>query len=187
MSARFKLNAAHYLNVPGTEWEQIEVTAQGKQARHRYKVHRYLDPLNGEDFTDKINGWIVVTTAEDPLHPSDLVFIGLPSNEMEPLNEEAKALLSRMVFGPGAMSEQAFPTNPQQVFQNAARTDDPMAEFRQIMTAMQGQMAVLTAANAELTKKLAAREEEKLEDLEPSADEIAAAQPKLPGIVLGAS
>lgn len=185
--ARFKLNAAHYLNVPGTEWEQIEVTAQGKQARHRYKVHRYLDPLNGEDFTDKINGWIVVTTKEDSLHPSDLVFIGLPSNEMEPLDEDAKALLSRMVFGPGAMSEQAFPTNPLQVFQNAPQTGDPMAEFRAMMAGMQGQLAVLSAQNAELTKKLAARDEEKLEEVEPTPDEIAAAQPKLPGITLGAS
>jgi hypothetical protein len=91
--ARFRLKDKHYLNVPGTEWEQSETSqATGKQARKRYKTPLYLDPDQAAD--QNYPGEIIVTTKADPRYPRDILFEGLPTVDMEPLDEEATKLIT---------------------------------------------------------------------------------------------
>lgn len=92
--ARYKLGGPHYLNVPGTEWEQVEVNLiTGRQGRHRYPVPRYLDPGDPNDCHD---GICVVTDRSDPAFPHDILFVGPPSGDMEGLDDEARANVAKV-------------------------------------------------------------------------------------------
>jgi hypothetical protein len=103
--ARWRLLNPHYLNVPGTEWEYIEVSRQtGKQARVRYPVPRYLNPNDPADHN--YPGEIIVAHAK-PIEATqgtsrvsitggsknhDIIFTGPPTSDMEPLDDEAQAI-----------------------------------------------------------------------------------------------
>lgn len=88
--ARWRLTAKHYLNVPGTEWEQKEIdTKTGKQARKIYLVNLHLDPEMPADHN--YPGEIIVCLAGKG-HPRDIVFEGDPTVDMEPLDAEAEAI-----------------------------------------------------------------------------------------------
>ena len=88
--ARWKLKSAHYLNVPGTEWEQKETDqATGRQGRKVFQVPRLLNPEDGGDCN--YPGEIIVCY-ENKGDPRDIVFIGPPTPEMEPIDAEAKAI-----------------------------------------------------------------------------------------------
>lgn len=90
--ARYRLIAKHYLNVPGTEWEQVETDQHtGRQVRKRYTVPRHLDPDMPSDWNYPNDGIIIVSDREDPSHPNDIVFIGEPTLDMVPLDDEARA------------------------------------------------------------------------------------------------
>jgi hypothetical protein len=92
--ARLRLTAAHYLNVPGVEWHQEETSQQtGERIRKSYPVPKHLDPNDPKHLTDRENGWIVVSTKFDPAHPRDVIFVGDPTPDMEPLDQEAEALI----------------------------------------------------------------------------------------------
>jgi len=91
--ARWYLREAHYLNVPGTEWEYKESDREtGRQARRIYPVPLYLDPKDPADLTDRENGWVVVSHRYDKAHPRDVVFTGPPTPNMEPIDDEAQAI-----------------------------------------------------------------------------------------------
>lgn len=91
--ARWKLLEAHYLNVPGTEWEYKETNREtGRQARKIYEVPLYLDPKEPTDWTDRTEELIIVTNKFDPKHPRDIVFRGPPTPNMEALDDEAQAI-----------------------------------------------------------------------------------------------
>jgi hypothetical protein len=108
--ARYKLKGPHYLNVPGTEWEQVEVDlVTGRQGRHRYPVPRYLDP---GDPADCVNGICVVTDKKSPEFPGDILFVGPPSMDMDPLDAEAEALVAK-VKGMGEHPIESLPANGQ--------------------------------------------------------------------------
>lgn len=86
--ARWRLTAAHYLKVPGTEWEQKETDQQtGKQGRKVYPVPLYLDPNNAADCN--YPGEIIVSNKHSAAHPKDIVFSGPPTPDMEPIDDEA--------------------------------------------------------------------------------------------------
>jgi hypothetical protein len=88
--ARWRLLEAHYLNVPGTEWEYKESDREtGRQARRIYPVPLYLDPKDPQDITDRENQWVVVSHKFDKAHPRDVVFTGPPTPNMEPIDDEA--------------------------------------------------------------------------------------------------
>lgn len=90
--ARWKLNGKHYLNVPGTEWEYKEQDLQTQEeVRHRIPVPRLLDP---EDPRTKKNsdGLVVVCYEGSKLVASDYIFIGKPTPDMDPIDDEAKEL-----------------------------------------------------------------------------------------------
>jgi|SRR5215470_4687491 len=91
--ARWALKDKHYLNVPGTEWEYKETDRDtGRQRRMVLAVPLYLDPKDNADWNDKVNEMIVVSNKFDPAHPHDHVFIGNPTPDMEPLDDEAHAI-----------------------------------------------------------------------------------------------
>jgi len=103
--ARFRLLASHYLVVTGTEWEQKEIDqGTGKEIRRRYKVPRllhiddpadwnypHISPATGKAF----GGDIIVATEDDPNFPRDIVFVGPPTPEMEPLDDEAREIVAQ--------------------------------------------------------------------------------------------
>lgn len=92
--ARWKLTAAHYLPVPGNEWEQKEIDQQtGKQARKVYIVPMYLDPKDKADLNYPADDMIVV--AQGAHLPRDIIFTGDPTPDMEPLDEEAEKITAK--------------------------------------------------------------------------------------------
>lgn len=156
--ARWKLTAPHYLNVPGTEWEFVEVdTGTGKQVRHRHPVGLYLSP---DDPGDQNRQGEVVVCHEGKGLAGDRIFIGPPTPEMEPLDDEARAITDKMRplwnnfsgsygYGEGVLND----------FQNqltrAAMAQEP--SNRKEIDDLKEQMAELQKQNAELARKVAGR------------------------------
>src|SRR6266702_3700395 len=86
--ARWKLATAHYLNCPDTEWEHNETDLiTGKALRKRYVVPKYLNPVDPGDCNR--DGDCVVCYEGKGL-PRDHVFLGDPTPDMIPLDEEAE-------------------------------------------------------------------------------------------------
>jgi hypothetical protein len=91
--ARWRLLEAHYLNVPGTEWEYREADREtGRQARRVYPVPLYIDPKDPRDITDRENQWVVVSNKFEKAHPRDVIFAGPPTPNMEPIDDEAEQI-----------------------------------------------------------------------------------------------
>lgn len=94
--ARWKLLNPHYLKVridgESTEWEQVEVNRDTqKQMRKRYKVPMFLDPNDIGDQNYKQEGELVICHEGKGL-PKDYVFEGPPTPDMEPMDDEARAI-----------------------------------------------------------------------------------------------
>lgn len=88
--ARWRLMQPHYLNVPGTEWEYKEVDrTSGKQGRKVYVVPLHLHPENPSDHN--YPGEIIVGQGKTA-SPKDIIFIGEPTPDMEPLDDEAQKI-----------------------------------------------------------------------------------------------
>jgi len=94
--ARWRLTNKHYLNVPGTEWEYEEVTNAGKRHKARLPVPLYIDP-DDREFQDR-NGDVIVAH-EGSAQRGDITFIGLPTQDMDPIDDEAKAISASITFG----------------------------------------------------------------------------------------
>lgn len=155
--ARFRLNGKHYLNVPETEWEQIEITLTGKQHRHRYKVHAYLDPEDPSDHN--YPGEIIVATKASRAHPKDIIFVGSPTLDMEPLDDEAEALIAE-VAARGAHPIESLPATGGNFSENLLAA--LQQEFAKLNASLSGRAApqeseveILRKQNAELQRQLA--------------------------------
>jgi hypothetical protein len=89
--ARWRLQVAHYLYTdPPTEVEFKEVDRNtGRQARKVYKVPRYLNPTDPADcnYPDEV----IVSDGKNA-QGRDIIFIGQPSPDMEPIDDEAKKI-----------------------------------------------------------------------------------------------
>ena len=89
--ARFRLRCGHYLNIidnysnEQVEWihEETDRTT-GRTNRKKYHVPMLLDAET------------IVTTEADKAFPKDTVFFGEPTPDMEPLDEEAEALVESL-------------------------------------------------------------------------------------------
>jgi hypothetical protein len=91
--ARWRLKAPHYLKVPGTEWEYKETDqGSGRQGRKIYIVPMYLHPESVAD--QNYPGEIIVSNGQGA-QGKDIIFEGPPTPDMEPLDEEAKAISGR--------------------------------------------------------------------------------------------
>ncbi len=88
--AQWRLRTAHYLNVPGTEWEYKETTREGRQHRMVMKVPTLLDPK--DPTCCNRDGDCIVTNREAKNHGGLYQFSGDPTPDMEPLDDEAQAI-----------------------------------------------------------------------------------------------
>lgn len=90
--ARWRLRSAHYLNVPGTEWEYKETDrTTGKNGRKVFPVPLFLNPDDAADHNYPREGEIIVCH-EGKGAAKDIIFLGEPTPEMEPIDEEAEAI-----------------------------------------------------------------------------------------------
>lgn len=99
--ARWKLMTNHYLNVPGNTWEYKETARSGpkmgRQVRREFEVPRLLDINDPLDWTnrwghkDNEEGEIIVCH-EGRGEVNDCIFIGDPTPDMQPVDDEATAI-----------------------------------------------------------------------------------------------
>lgn len=96
--ARWKLMTPHYLNVPGEEWEYTENDRMtGRPKRVKFEVPRLLDIRDPSCWTnrwgnkDNEDGEIVVCW-KGKGESTDIVFVGDPTPDMMPVDDEAKAI-----------------------------------------------------------------------------------------------
>jgi hypothetical protein len=91
--ARWRLTQPHYLAVPGTEWEYKETDREtGRQARKVFEVPLHLDPTNAADWNYRDQEAIIVTNKFDPAFRKDYLFVGSPTPDMDPLDDEAQQI-----------------------------------------------------------------------------------------------
>jgi hypothetical protein len=96
--ARFRLTAPHYIRLAEpTYWEAKEQdNTTNRMVRKQYEVPSYL---NSEDLSScNYPGEIIVSTKKDPAYPRDFVFLGPPTRDMEPLDDEAKKMLAKLDY-----------------------------------------------------------------------------------------
>lgn len=88
--ARWRLTAAHYLNVPGTEWEYKETDRNtGKQGRKVFEVPALLNP---DDPADCNYPGEIIVCHDGKGQGRDIIFLGDPTPDMEPLDAEAESI-----------------------------------------------------------------------------------------------
>ena len=102
--ARWRLTQPHYLNTPGTEFEYKETSHYGKTVKKIFPVPQYLDPeafsdcnynANGEPRSGRdmnTPGEIIVAHDTEAKKGRDIIFVGDPTLDMVPLDEEAEII-----------------------------------------------------------------------------------------------
>lgn len=96
--ARWKLLQPHYINVPGTTWEYKETSrTTGKPVRREFPVPTFLNPEDPGDCNYSENGesWLIVADKIDDRFPRDIIFVGNPTPDMLPLDDEARAISAK--------------------------------------------------------------------------------------------
>src|ERR1700735_3109676 len=98
--ARWKLMQPHYLNIlclpDGTEVEWVKEETNrttGRMARKTYKVPCLLNTANPQDFNDPDG---ISVCFEGKGEPKDIEFVGDPTPDMEPLDDEAEEISAKM-------------------------------------------------------------------------------------------
>lgn len=127
--ARWRLTGKHYLNIPGTEWEYKEQDLQTQEeVRHRMPVPRFLDP---DDPRTRKNGdgYVIVCYEGSKESPTDYIFLGQPTPDMEPLDEEAEAL-SAIELRRGQHPMDSLPVN-------GSYSDDILKRFMDMLASAQ--------------------------------------------------
>lgn len=167
--ARWRLINAHYLNVPDTTWEYAEADrTTGRNVKKTFIVPRYLDPADPIDQTPRNSGEVIVCY-ENKGQRHDHVFIGEPTPEMEPLDEEAEAVTAKCrpkwqhpiegLPSNGDYSQSLIATFERMMQQLPQAAQAPNISVKGIslddFTKLQEQMAALMAKNAELEATVA--------------------------------
>lgn len=166
--ARWRLINAHYLNTVDNQWEYKETDrTTGRQARKTFDVPRLFDP---NDPADHNYPGEVIVCHEGKGQGRDYPFFGPPTPEMEPLDDEARAISD---------SERHKWVHPIESLPGQGFNDGLLASFQQQIAAlaagqaasataplpvsivdpsafaqMQEQVAALIAQNAELQEQL---------------------------------
>lgn len=162
--ARWRLTQPHYLNVPDNEWEYKEQDpTTGREMRHRFPVPRLLNPDDPSDFNYREDRMVVVATARSPNFPRDYIFSGPPTPDMEPMDDEARAISDSFADkwrhpmdslpGIGDFSQSLIAMFEKQMAQLPTaplQTQSMAGVSREEFEAMKEQMAQLMARNAEL-------------------------------------
>lgn len=162
-SPRWLLLGPHYLNVPGTQWEYKETTASGEQARILIDVPKLLDPKEPRQWNDPEG--IVVAHGVSPRHPKDIIFVGEPTPDMRPMNDEAEAISEALQSKwqhpiealPGDFGQSLVEMFQKQIDALAANRPAPVVQNTSVagvspedFAALQAQVAELMNRNAEL-------------------------------------
>ncbi len=99
--ARWKLGSSHYLNtVQSEQWEYVEEGRRKGPLRKRFNVPRLLDINDPKCFTsvwgptNDLEGEIIVCFPGRG-NDTDIEFIGDPTPEMFPLDDEARAISAK--------------------------------------------------------------------------------------------
>jgi len=80
---------------PPVEWEHREVSREtGKQTTMKLKVPRLLEPKDPGDWTEGED--IVVCNGNNPQR-RDIIFVGDPTPDMEPIDDEAKKITKEFI------------------------------------------------------------------------------------------
>lgn len=112
--ARWKLKQPHYLKVPGTLWEYQETDrATGRPLRKQFPVPRYFhheDPtdwnyITGRDAAGRAVEGDIVVCHEGKGLDKDYTFTGPPTPDMEPMDDEAREISSKLGVGAGFLEE----------------------------------------------------------------------------------
>lgn len=160
--ARWRLTAPHYLNVPGTQWEYKEVDrTTGKPMRKVFEVPMLLDPNQPSDWNYRYgqdNGEIIVCQGKG--EPADIIFIGEPTPDMMPMDDEAKAISAGFAKKwkhpietlPGSYSEKVLDDLQKEVADVRSKTVAPTEGMTELLTAM----AAMMKQNQELIGALVA-------------------------------
>jgi hypothetical protein len=99
--ARWKLITSHYLAVENNHWEYVETDrSSGKQLRKRLDVPMQLDCDDPACWNvtyrnqrgEVIAGEIIVAHRTGAEHADDIIFLGEPTPDMLPIDDEAKVL-----------------------------------------------------------------------------------------------
>ena len=102
--ARWRLLQKHYLNVPGTDYSYTETTGTGRVVKRNFEVPMYLDPEDpgacnynpGGEYRaeNQLNniGELIVAHATGAEKPRDIIFVGDPTPDMLPLDDEAREI-----------------------------------------------------------------------------------------------
>lgn len=167
---RWRLTSGHYLNVPGTEWEQKETAREtGRQVRKLYPVPLLLDPKDKADhnYPDEI-----IVAWEGSKYPRDIIFVGQPTPDMEPLNDEAQAITDKERprwknpidslpggedYGTRLLAHLTKQLDAVVAQQGIPEAKNVGAVPNDVLSTLQAQMAELMAKNAELEAKLSRR------------------------------
>lgn len=170
--AKWRLTAAHYLNVPGTEYEYKETDrTSGKQLKQVYQVPLLLDPKD-PTCCNRDGDCIVVRGTAGRF---EFEFIGDPTPDMEPLDDEAREISASFADrwkhpidslpangdDYGSALIKAFERQMKDLIKlGAAQPAQPLSENSvsvEDFKALQEQVAALMAQNAELKKSVVAR------------------------------
>lgn len=194
--ARWRLTEAHYLNVPGTVWEFSETDrTTGKQKRTQFPVPTLLNPAEPSDWNYKttgmngqvVDGEIIVCYAGKG-QPRDIEFLGEPTPSMEPLDEEAEAISGKFTEKwkhPTDSVSSSFGDALIEGFQKqmelvqAQQSNAKVEGMTELLTAMAGMMKQNQDMMMMLMSKTQVVDQEPpLEEIEPTAEEVAEASLK---------
>lgn len=149
--ARWRLAAPHYLNtIPPTTWEYKEIDrSTGKQVRRVYDVPLLMDPDQPGDWNhrDGDMGSIIVCH-EGKGEARDQIFVGEPTPDMVPLDEEAKAISASFAKKwkhpieslEGSFAERLLDDLQKQVADVRAQAPAPQEGMTELLTAMTAMM-----------------------------------------------
>ncbi len=167
--ARWSLRNPHYLNVldaegKGCEWMHEETDREtGRRNRKIYTVPQMLDPNNPQDQNYRELGRIIVCH-QGKGEPRDITFLGEPTPDMEPFDEEAEKISESLrpkwehpietLPANGGMNEQeaAFMKHLMESFaksaapQNASVPKEEFEELKAQVAALMEQNKALQAA-----------------------------------------
>lgn len=139
--ARWRLTASHYLNVPGCTYTREETDREtGEIARFTYEVPMLLD-IRSPPRRYNQDGYIYVTNKPSG-NPRDVHFLGDPTPDMEPQDDEAREISAGMHWN-NPMGEGAFPSNGDVPYGDALTR-----KFEQMMTEITNRLSPAPVSGA---------------------------------------
>jgi len=171
--ARWKLICAHHIYTdPPTEWMYQEIDrSTGRQKQKKHVVPRYLNPLEQSDWTENyrdatgaIVDGITVVCHVGKGHPSDIQFLGEPTPDMDPLDDEAREI-SKSLEAKHRRPAEAIPgeTYSQSLLAHLEMTVAARKEEPQNYAALQKLMEQLVEIQSQNQKLMQAMSERALE------------------------